>query len=73
MSKCLGMISRSLTNDSECDFLTFSIVAEAHFSLAKTNCVFALANAIELLKLGLIDTLNRYMSDFCRSLYIVFL
>jgi len=39
--------------------------------LAETNCVFALANAIELLKLGLVDTLHRYMLDFCRISLVV--
>jgi hypothetical protein len=37
---------------------TFPVVAEAHLGLAKTNCVFALADAIELLKLCLIDALD---------------
>ena len=40
-----------------CVSLTFSVVAEAHLSLAETNCVFSLGHAIELLKLCLIDTL----------------
>jgi hypothetical protein len=33
--------------------LTFPVITEAHLGLSKTNCVFPLANAIELLKLGL--------------------
>ena len=36
---------------------TFSVIAEAHTLLAETNRVLALANAVELLKLCLIDTL----------------
>jgi hypothetical protein len=40
---------------------TFSIVAEAHLGLPKANCVFALADAIELLQLGLVNTL--YMDN----------
>lgn len=36
---------------------TFSIIAEAHFGLSKTDCVFPLANAIELFQLSLVDTL----------------
>lgn len=39
--------------------LTFSVVAEAHLRLAKADGVFALANAIELLELGLVDALER--------------
>ena len=37
--------------------LTFSIIAEAHFGLSETNCVFSLANAIKLFQLSLVDTL----------------
>lgn len=40
-----------------CILLTLSVVTEAHPRLAKTNCVFALANAIELLELGLLNAL----------------
>lgn len=36
---------------------TFSVVAEAHLGLGKTNCVFSRANAIEFLQLRLRDTL----------------
>lgn len=36
---------------------TLAIITEAHLRLAQTNGVFALANAIESFKLGLIDTL----------------
>jgi hypothetical protein len=38
--------------------LTFSVVAEAHLGLAETNGVFALADAIELLELCLVDALH---------------
>ena len=38
--------------------LTFSVVAEAHLGLAETNGVLALADAIELLELGLVDALQ---------------
>ena len=37
---------------------TFSVIAEAHLGLAETNCVFALRDAIELLKFGLVDALR---------------
>lgn len=40
-------------------YLTFSIIAEAHLSLSKTNCVFPLTNAIELLELGLVNALRK--------------
>ena len=36
---------------------TFSIITKAHLGLSKTNCVLPLTNAIEFLKLGLVDTL----------------
>jgi hypothetical protein len=38
--------------------LTFSVVAEAHLSLAEANGVLALADAIELLELCLVDALQ---------------
>lgn len=41
---------------------TFSIVTEAHLRLPKPNRIFALADAIEFLKLGLIDALILYVS-----------
>ena len=37
---------------------TFSIIAEAHLGLPKTNGVFSLADSIELFKLGLVHTLD---------------
>ena len=37
--------------------LTFTIVAEGHLGLAEANGVFALADAIELFKLGLLHIL----------------
>lgn len=40
------------------DIFTFSIVAEAHLGLPKTNGVFSLRNSIEFLQLGLINTLS---------------
>jgi hypothetical protein len=39
--------------------LTFSVIAETHFGLSKTNCVFPLTNAIELLELCLINALHK--------------
>jgi len=39
---------------------TFSVIAEAHLGLAKTYCVLALADAIELLKLGLVNALESH-------------
>ena len=42
--------------------LTFSVITEAHLGLAKTNCVFPLTDAIKLLKLGLVNTLERGVS-----------
>lgn len=41
---------------------TFSIITETHLSLSQTNCVFSLANAIELLELRLINTLRQMVS-----------
>jgi hypothetical protein len=37
--------------------IIFSIVAEAHLSLAQTDCVFALADAVNSFKLCLVDAL----------------
>lgn len=42
--------------------LTFSVITEAHLRLPKADGVFALANAIELLKLGLVDALCERVS-----------
>ena len=42
---------------SFCFLLTFAIIAEAHFGLSETDCVFPLANTIELFQLSLVDTL----------------
>jgi hypothetical protein len=42
---------------SSSDLLTFPVVTEAHFGLSQTNGVFAGADAIEFLKLDLINTL----------------
>ena len=42
---------------------TFSVVTEAHLRLAKANGVFPLTDAIELLKLGLVDALNKIGSE----------
>lgn len=39
--------------------LTLAVIAEGHFGLAEANSVFALGDAIELLKLGLVDALQR--------------
>jgi len=38
--------------------LTLTVVAEGHLGLAEANGVFALGDAIELLKLGLVDALH---------------
>jgi hypothetical protein len=48
--------------DGEAGLLTLSIVAEAHLGLAEADCVLSLANAIELLELGLVDTLEMKVS-----------
>ena len=37
---------------------TFSVVAEAHLGLAQADRVFALADAVELLELGLVHALS---------------
>lgn len=47
--------------------ITFSIVAEAHLGLAKTNGIFALGDAIELLELGLVDALHTQLLAFCKA------
>jgi hypothetical protein len=39
--------------------LTLAVVAEGHLGLAEANGVFALGDAIELLELGLVDTLQQ--------------
>lgn len=44
------------------DSRTFSIIAEAHLRLAKTNGILALADAIELLEFCLVDTLSALVS-----------
>jgi hypothetical protein len=44
--------------DFDCWSCTFSVIAEAHLGLAEANGVLALANAIELLKLCLVDALD---------------
>jgi hypothetical protein len=38
--------------------LTLAVVAEGHLGLAEANRVFALGDAIELLKFGLVDALQ---------------
>jgi hypothetical protein len=38
---------------------TLTVVAEAHLGLAEANSVLASTDAIVLLKLGLVDTLER--------------
>jgi hypothetical protein len=38
--------------------LTLAVVAEGHLGLAEANGVFALGDAIELLKFGLVDALH---------------
>lgn len=37
--------------------LTLSVITEGHLGLAETNCVLSSRNAIELLKLGLLNAL----------------
>lgn len=37
--------------------LTLAVVAKSHLGLAETDCVLAGADAIKLLKLGLLDIL----------------
>lgn len=39
--------------------LTLAVVAKGHLGLAETNGVFSLGDAIELLKLGLVNALWR--------------
>jgi hypothetical protein len=41
---------------------TLTVITEAHLGLAETNGVLARANAIVLLQLGLVDTLQRRKS-----------
>jgi hypothetical protein len=41
-----------------CWKLTLAVVAEGHLGLAEANRVFALGDAIELLKLRLVDALH---------------
>lgn len=41
---------------------TLAVVAEAHLCLTETDGIFALTDAIKLLKLGLVDTLLRGIS-----------
>ena len=38
--------------------LTFSVVAKAHLGLAEADCVLSSGNAIELLKLSLVNALS---------------
>lgn len=37
---------------------TFSVIAKAHLGLPEANGIFALAYTVELLQLGLVDTLK---------------
>ena len=41
-----------------CEEHTLAVVAEGHLGLAETNGVLACGDAIELLKLGLVDALQ---------------
>lgn len=41
-----------------CGMLTLSVITEGHFGLAETNCVLSSGDAIELLKLGLVNALQ---------------
>jgi len=50
--------------------LTFSVIAEAHLGLSKTDGVFSCCNAIEFLKLGLVDALGTklaWMSSYSKK------
>ena len=53
--RCLSQLQGNLR--PVLSLLAFSIIAKAHFGLSETDCVFPLANAIELFQLGLVDTL----------------
>jgi hypothetical protein len=46
----------------EACLLTLSVITEAHLGLAKADCVLSLANAIELLELGLVNALKMKVS-----------
>jgi hypothetical protein len=52
---------------SPSDLLTFSVVTEAHLGLAQTNGIFASADAIEFLKLDLINTLTMKCQFLARA------
>lgn len=53
----------SIQSEDGCSFtairLTFAIIAKAHFRLAQTDGVFALADAIKFLELSLVYALRR--------------
>jgi hypothetical protein len=44
-------------NGARGKLLTFTVIAEAHLSLAEADRVFARTDAIELLEVGLLDIL----------------
>ena len=54
--------SALITPYGEARLLTLSVITEAHLGLAKADCVLSLANAIELLKLGLVNALKTNVS-----------
>lgn len=49
------------TQETLSEALTLTVVAEGHPGLTETNGVLASGNAIELLELGLVDTLHEKM------------
>lgn len=62
MSLILVVSVRECLDCSDHRFRTFSVVAEAHLGLTQTDRVLALADAIELFKLGLVDALQEGIS-----------
>jgi hypothetical protein len=49
------------------DLFTFTVIAEAHLSLAETNGVFPLADAIEFLQLNLVNALHKVRRNHSTS------
>jgi hypothetical protein len=47
-----------ILQNGQVDPLTFPVIAERHLCLSKADRVFARGNAIELLKLALVNTLE---------------
>jgi len=59
MSRYLINVSRMKMEARQKSLLTFPVVTEAHLGLSKTNGIFSLTDAIELLQLGLVNTLHK--------------